>query len=343
MAQLATCTTSSQATLGVVLPSRARTTCSTPAAATRLDKLRQGAATFTRSVRLHASRGPRRARRVTAVKGSLTQPQPQSSQKDVDLSSTFSLDEVRQSLIRQEDSIIFSLIERAQFKHNDVVYQENSIAVPLYDRHTGTRASFLEYYLRESEQMHGKMRRYTSPDEMAFYPESLPPLVLPPLEYPSVLVPQNISLNDEIVELYTKTLVPAICEAGDDNNYGSTCMFDVQVLQALSKRIHYGKFVAEAKFRSNKETYTQLIKAQDAEAIMDSLTFPAVEKHVVDRVTKKAATYGQDVLVEGAEQKEIKYKVPPEMVGELYSKWIMPLTKKVQVLYLLKRLDHEEN
>jgi hypothetical protein len=55
-------------------------------------------------------------------------------------------------------SIIFSLIERAQFKLNAVVYQSDAIAVPMYERHTGKRASFLEYYLRESEQMHGKVR-----------------------------------------------------------------------------------------------------------------------------------------------------------------------------------------
>ncbi len=35
---------------------------------------------------------------------------------------------------------------------------------------TGERYSLLEYVLREQEQVHGKMRRYTSPDEHAFYP-----------------------------------------------------------------------------------------------------------------------------------------------------------------------------
>lgn len=32
--------------------------------------------------------------------------------------------------------------------------------------------------------------------------------------------------------------------------------------QALSKRIHYGKFVAEAKFVAQTEEYTQLILAK---------------------------------------------------------------------------------
>lgn len=38
-----------------------------------------------------------------------------------------------------------------------------------FDR-SGRRYSLLEYALRETEQLHGKLRRYTSPGEHAFYP-----------------------------------------------------------------------------------------------------------------------------------------------------------------------------
>ena len=38
--------------------------------------------------------------------------------ESVDRSGVLSLNNIRQSLIRQEDSIIFSLIERSQFAHN---------------------------------------------------------------------------------------------------------------------------------------------------------------------------------------------------------------------------------
>lgn len=33
----------------------------------------------------------------------------------------------------------------------------------------GQQYSLLEYILRETEQLHGRVRRYTSPDEHAFY------------------------------------------------------------------------------------------------------------------------------------------------------------------------------
>ncbi len=74
------------------------------------------------------------------------------------------------------DSIIFVLIERAQYKANGKVYSPGAVEVPCY-RANGERTSMLEFMLRESEQLGGKIRRYTSPDEHAFYPDSLPMLV----------------------------------------------------------------------------------------------------------------------------------------------------------------------
>lgn len=34
------------------------------------------------------------------------------------------------------------------------------------------------------------------------------------------------------------------------------------------------------------------------------------------------------------------YKVEPDKVAELFRRWVMPLTKEVQIQYLLRRLDH---
>lgn len=263
-----------------------------------------------------------------------------------DSSEALDLDNVRSTLIRLEDSIIFSLIERAQFRRNDAIYQPDAIPVPGFDRTSGVRYSLLEYILREHESLFGKLRKYTSPDEHAFFEDSLPHLVLPPLTYPKVLS-QNadkINVNDTILRIYLQEIVPSITERGDDCNYGSAACYDVMCLQAISKRIHYGKFVAEAKFRANRETYAPLIEKQDAEGLMALLTFPAVEERVVKRVRNKAATYGQDIqdeLVEGIIQQEVKYKVEPEEVAQLYSQWIMPITKEVQVMYLLRRLEDE--
>ena len=265
-----------------------------------------------------------------------------------DLSDRLKLDNVRQSLIRQEDSIIFALIERSQYKVNDKIYKTNSIDVPCYDAKTGVRSSMIEFMLREREQMDGKIRRYTSPDEHAFYPESLPPLVIPPMNFGEVLheCALKININDRIKEMYVENIVPGMCESGDDNNYGSAGLCDVNCLQLISRRIHYGKFVAEAKFRAQPDEYSDLIRKQDGNGLMQLLTNQAVEDRVVARVTNKAAFYGQDINEEVPDASKVltnpenqKYKVAPEIIADLYFKWIMPMTKDVQVEYLLQRLD----
>lgn len=46
------------------------------------------------------------------------------------MSSSLTLDNIRSSLIRQEDSIIFNFLERAQFALNLVVYQPGGVQVP---------------------------------------------------------------------------------------------------------------------------------------------------------------------------------------------------------------------
>jgi chorismate mutase len=249
-----------------------------------------------------------------------------------DSSDSLSLGNIRRSLILMEDTIIFGLVERSQFALNAAVYQPGEIQ--MYSR-DGKQLSLLEYLLLETEHVHGKIRRYTNPDENAFFPEYLPPLILPPLSYPDVLwgPAASVNVNDHIMDMYQNHLLPGITTPGDDGNYGSSAMYDVMILQALSRRIHYGKFVAESKFRQQTEEYTNLIQRGDAEAIMDLLTDRAVELKVIERVKLKASTFGQDL---NSDEKMLR--LDPDAVGDLYDEWVMPLTKDVEVEYLLKRL-----
>jgi len=63
-----------------------------------------------------------------------------------------SLESIRSTLIRQEETIIFALIERAQFRHNEIVYKRGGFgdlgspmgSTPVED---DTELSFLEYFL----------------------------------------------------------------------------------------------------------------------------------------------------------------------------------------------------
>ncbi|KAL7190565.1 hypothetical protein ACSBR2_022780 [Camellia fascicularis] len=254
----------------------------------------------------------------------------------IDESESYTLDGIRHSLIRQEDSIIFSLLERAQYCFNAETYDPNTFFMD------GFHGSLVDFMVKETEKLHARVGRYKNPDEHPFFPDDLPDPMLPPLQYPQVLHPlaDSININNKVWDVYFRDLLPRLVKEGDDGNCGSAAVCDTICLQALSKRIHYGKFVAEAKFRASPDEYEAAIRAQDKALLMDLLTYPAVEEVIKRRVEMKAKTYGQEVNVDVNEDgADLEYKIKPSLVADLYGDWIMPLTKEVQVEYLLRRLD----
>ncbi|CAG8521016.1 3766_t:CDS:2 [Funneliformis caledonium] len=198
-----------------------------------------------------------------------------------------SLPKLRDTLIRLEDTIIFALIERAQYSINKNIYVPGMYK---YEQSNGFDGSFLEYFLSEVEKVHG-----------------------------------------------------------DDQNYGSAATRDVECLQALSQRIHYGKFVAEAKFRDpeTEDKYIEFIKNRDVKALETLLTNKKVEDALLRRLRRKALIYGQDITEHGKInldnlQTSEHLKIKVDVVVELYEKWVIPLTKQVEIEYLLIRLDNEK-
>lgn len=63
-----------------------------------------------------------------------------------------SLERIRQILVRLEDTIIFDLIERAQFAHNTRIYIRGSFEELRDMKFDG---SWLEWFLKEIETFHG--------------------------------------------------------------------------------------------------------------------------------------------------------------------------------------------
>ncbi|KAI4320407.1 hypothetical protein MLD38_033893 [Melastoma candidum] len=273
-----------------------------------------------------------------AVAKASTTPVGFSSRKRIDGSDslTLGLDRIRNSLILQEDSIIFGLLERAQYCFNSETYDPDVFSIE------GFGGSLIEFMLKETEKLHAQVGRYKSPDEHPFFPDDLPDPKLPPLQYPQVLHPfsDSININGKIWQMYFRDLLPKLVKEGDDGNYGSAAVCDTICLQALSKRIHYGMFVAEAKFKASPAQYEVAIRAQDRGKLMDILTYPEVEETVKRRVEAKARTFGQEVVVDiNKREAEPSFKIEPRLVADLYGEWIMPLTKEVQVEYLLRRLN----
>ncbi len=161
--------------------------------------------------------------------------------------------------------------------------------------------SLFDWILREQERLQSLIRRYESPDEYAFFPDALRPPILKPLDYPKILHPNNVDVNQELKQKYVDVILPRVCtgfgrkDRGEQQeNYGSAATCDVACLQALSRRIHFGKFVAESKFQKERERFVGMIRAEDREGIRAAITNEAVEEMVLSRLRLKAKTYGTD-------------------------------------------------
>lgn len=252
-----------------------------------------------------------------------------------DASKALDLSRIRFQLIRLEDTITFHLIERVQFPLNRNIYVPGAVPIPNSD------LSLMDWYLLEQEKLQSLIRRFESPDEYPFFARNqLHKPILPAIAYPEILHNNDVNVNDDIKKYYVDTFLPRVCpsfEHGDrgvnQENYGSSATCDIAVLQALSRRIHFGKFVAESKFQSETEKYTALIKAGDRDGIGNAIENKAVEKQVLERLKLKAQTYGTD-----PSGKTDQNKINVDAVVAMYKDFVIPLTKVVEVEYLMQRL-----
>lgn len=247
--------------------------------------------------------------------------------------TVLNLQNIRDSLVRMEDTIVFNFIERSQFFLLPSVYIPNKFAIPGFD------GSFLEWLLVETEKVHSRVRRYEAPDEIAFFPDQLLKPLLPSLQYPPVLAlhSADVNYNKEILRFYVDNIIPEVsCGVGDQQeNCGSVAVCDVECLQSLSRRIHFGKFVAEAKYKADPELYDRLIAERDIEGIESQITNSKVEAMIFDRIRTKCETFATDPSLKYSQMPQLK--VNPELIVRLYRDYVIPLTKKVEVDYLLRR------
>ncbi|KAL2039852.1 hypothetical protein N7G274_007253 [Stereocaulon virgatum] len=256
-----------------------------------------------------------------------------------DASKALDLANIRFQLVRLEDTITFHLIERVQFPLNPTIYVPGGVQIP------GSDLSLFDWMLREQERLQSLVRRYESPDEYAFFPDAIQKPILQPLDYPKILHANDINVNQEIKRKYIEVILPRVCrEFGREDrgekqeNYGSAATCDVACLQALSRRIHFGKFVAESKFQQETDRFVKLIRDEDCEGIDAAITNAKVEKKVLERLRLKARTYGTDPSIAA----EGEGKINVDAVVAMYEETVIPLTKVVEVEYLMQRLKGTE-
>jgi chorismate mutase len=328
--------------------------------------------------------GPSVPKKTTTRLASTTFAHSEQSTDCLKTIDVLSLDSIRSSLIRQEETIIFALIERAQFRQNEIVYRKGgfgALGIPPGSRDplNGQELSFLEYMLVGTETLHCGARRYLSPEEHPFFPERLPsgPMeALPSLQYSQELLSSEggasaVNFNTRLLQKYIDVIVSSVCKPGDDEQHGSTALCDIALLQALSRRVHYGKFVAESKYRSDPEAYQRLVDQGDTEGVMKLLTNEVVEQQVLRRARLKAATYGSEPLlaelppIEGSDSTSTLVaaaaasavvaalgalnvsaqsnggKVDPSVIENVYRDIIIPMTKDIEVAYLFLRCGRQ--
>lgn len=201
--------------------------------------------------------------------------------------------------------------------------------------------------LSEQERLQSLVRRYESPDEYPFFPDVLQKPILQPLRYPKILHPNDVNVNDKLKQSYIEHILPVACiqlgreERGEaEEHYGSSATYDVLTLQALSRRIHFGKFVAESKFQKETERFVALIKAEDRKGIDEAITDAKVEQKVLERLRLKANAYGTDPSVVNGATSPVK--INADAVVAMYKDYVIPLTKEVEVEYLMQRLKGTE-
>lgn len=247
------------------------------------------------------------------------------------------LQNIRDVLVRMEDTIIFNFIERAQFFTSPSIYQVDKFDIPDFS------GSFLDFVLMNIEKTHSQVRRYESPDEMPFFPNDILEPLLPSINYPKILAAYHdeININSLIKENYIEHIIPMISRGPGEEpeNLGSCMTCDIDNLQNLSRRIHFGKFVAEAKFQNDRALYTKMIKEKDVAGIDAAITNSAVEAKILERLVEKARAYGTDPTLKWSEDQHSK--VNAEHLAKIYKDWVIPLTKKVEVDYLLRRLEDD--
>jgi chorismate mutase len=62
-------------------------------------------------------------------------------------------------------------------------------------------------------------------------------------DYDHFLFPNNININEKIKDIYINEIIHKLSKdkQDDDYHYGNSATCDIEALQAISKRIHFGK------------------------------------------------------------------------------------------------------
>jgi chorismate mutase len=238
------------------------------------------------------------------------------------------LDRIAARLEGLEETIIYKLIDRAQFAENAVIYEPGKSGF----KGSGDLSLF-DLRLRRQEEMDSDFGRFCVPEERPFnrdLPDAKRNVAFPAtgLEIDDF---DTVNVTADILKAYTG-LLKDICLAGDDGHYGSATEHDVYALQAIARRVHYGAlYVSESKYQSDPLSYDKLIATKDLDSLMQKLTRADVEEKILARIAQKV-----DHIQSGINS-ETRRSVPPDAIMTFYRNHVIPLTKEGEIRYFLNR------
>ena len=227
-----------------------------------------------------------------------------------------------------EETIIMRLIDRAQFKVHDIVYEAGKSGFK-----GETSRCLFDLRMHFHEQMDASFGRFSVPEERPFtrnLPKPQRKVTIPDtgLKIDNL---ENVNFAGPIRTKYMK-LIKKICPPGDDGHHGSSVEHDVYAIQAISRRIHFGAFyVTECKFKNNPHTFLPHIFNRDIPALKNLITRKEVEERIISRV------YQKTVEVQRSANREVRTIIEPDVIVAFYRNTVIPLTKDGEIAYLLHR------
>ncbi|MGD9200018.1 MAG: chorismate mutase [Chitinispirillia bacterium] len=240
----------------------------------------------------------------------------------------FDLSNIAAQLEGLEETIIYKLLDRAQFKTNRRAYK------PGFSGFYGeSKRCLFDIRLSSHETMDAKFGRFHVPEERPFtdnLPSSRRKVSLPPTQL-AISDYDLVNVSGDIKKAYIE-LLATLCDDGDDGQYGSSVEYDVFAVQSIGRRIHFGAlYVAESKFITSPAEYTELIRNRNENGLMEKLTRKDVEDRIISRVHEKICSIQSNV------NRTVRRVIDPDIIVNFYREIIIPLTKKGEILYLVNR------
>jgi chorismate mutase len=225
-------------------------------------------------------------------------------------STTIDLGGLRVRLDQMTERIVSRLKDRSRFALNEAVYRTGAVEIA-----GRTGISFLDFSLEGLEAYHASLGRFDQPDQYPVFGVNLPtsPVRRGASSKPGV-EQRTISIKDDLLAFFLSVL-RRLCQTGDDpDNYGETVYLDADLLQLLHERINVGRYVAEAKLRSDPS-----VGASRHDAALLSL--------------KLRDSRREEALIAAVRSTAERYELDPEVVERIF-RWIIEETLRVEVAYL---------